>query len=247
MRAKLYSLTVSNPGHSVRLMLARKRIDTRVVDLLPGMHPVVLWLLGFRRGTVPALVLDDGRRVEGSRAIARALDAAVPAPPLFPADPAARERVEAAERWGDEVLQNVPRRILRHALRSDRALRTWFAGEIAELPVPRVTAFAIQPVATLLALRVHGTAEQARACVAGLPAPRDHVDALLADGTIGGAEPNAADFQLAPSVRLLAAFADLTGLVAGRPCDAWARSLLPDLPAFPSSRVIRALRADAGL
>jgi glutathione S-transferase len=247
MQAKLYSMTVSNPGHTAQLMLAHKRIDTRVVNLMPGMHPAVLWLLGFRRGTVPALLLDDGRRVEGSLEIAQALDAAVPSPPLYPADPVARARVEAAERWGEEVLQNVPRRIARHALRTDRQLRAWFAGEIAWMPAPQLATLAIQPVAALLALRERATADAARANVAGLPATLDRVDALLADGTVGGAQRNAADFQIAPSVRLLAAFDDLTDLVAGRPCDAWARELLPDHPTFPSSRVIRELRAAAGV
>lgn len=244
MRAKLYTMTVSNPGHSAQLMLARKRIDTRVVNLMPGMHPAVLWLLGFRRGTVPALLL-DGRKLEGSLAIARALDAAVPTPPLYPSDPDARRRVEETERWGDAELQNVPRRIARYALRTDRELRAWFAGEIAWMPAPQFATLIIQPVAALLAVRVRSTAEQARANVADLPATLDRIDALLADGTIGGAEPNAADFQLAPSVRLLAAFTDLADLVAGRRCDAWARDLLPDIPVFPSSRVIRELRAEA--
>lgn len=247
MDAKLYTMTVSNPGHSARLALAHKRVDTRVVNLLPGMHPAVLWLLGFRRGTVPALVLDDGRRVEGSLEIARALETLAPEPPLYPRDAAQRARVEEAERWGEAVLQNVPRRIFRYALRSDRELRAWFAGEIGGLPLPRVAAFAIQPVATALAVREHAGAAQARADLAELPATLDHVDALLADGVIGGAERNAADFQIAPSVRLLAASSDLADLVARHPCDAWARRVLPDMPAFPSSRTIRALRADAGL
>jgi glutathione S-transferase len=240
VRAKLYSMTVSNPGHSARLMLAHKRVDTRVVNLMPGMHPAVLWVLGFRRGTVPAVLL-DGRVIEGSLEIAQALEATVPQPPLYPADAGERRRVEEAERWGETAIQGVPRRIVRHALVRDRELRAWFAGEIGRLPLPAVAALAIAPVAAVLAKRVGAGADSARADVAALPATLDHVDALLADGTIG-AEPNAADFQIAPSVRLIASIPDLADFVTGRPCDAWARGLLPELPDWPRSHAIAALR-----
>jgi glutathione S-transferase len=104
-------MSVSPPGLAAHCMLEHKRIDHRVIHLLPGMQPLVR-ALRFPRRTVPALVL-DGRRIQGSREIARALDELVPDPPLFPRDAAARRRVEDAERWGDEVLQEVPRRIVR--------------------------------------------------------------------------------------------------------------------------------------
>ena len=42
-----------------------------------------------------------------------------------------------------------------------------------------------------------------------LPAQLDRVDALLAEGVIGGERPNAADFQVAPSVRLMQCFDQL--------------------------------------
>ena len=46
---------------------------------------------GFPGPTVPAMVL-DGRKVQTTRAISRALDEIRPDPPLFPADPAAARR-----------------------------------------------------------------------------------------------------------------------------------------------------------
>ncbi|ADB53095.1 glutathione S-transferase family protein [Conexibacter woesei] len=236
MRATLYTLSISNPGHSARLMLAYKGVETKAVDLLPGMHPLLLWLLGFRRGTVPAMKL-GGRRVEGSLEVAQALDRAVPEPPLYPSDPARRAAVEQAERWGEADLQGVPRRIARYALAHDTDLRTWLARDIARLPLPRAVAIANAPVARVLAARVGANEAGARAALAGLPATLDHVDALLADGTIGGEQPNAADFQIAPSVRLLAAIPELADALAARPCDAWARGILPDLPSMPRSRV----------
>ena len=81
--AKLYSLSLSHPGHAARLMLERKGIEHRVVDLLPGLHPPIVRAAGFRGGTVPALKL-DGRRIQGSLRISRALEQARPdvAPPV---------------------------------------------------------------------------------------------------------------------------------------------------------------------
>ena len=71
------------------------------------------------------------------------------------------------------------------------------------------------------------TAERA---IRELPAMLDHIDQLLADGVIGGDEPNAADLQIAPTVRLLLTVGDLRPLIEGRPLAAWARSVAPEAP-----------------
>jgi glutathione S-transferase len=70
--------------------------------------------------------------------------------------------------------------------------------------------------------------------MARLPELLDHVDRLIADGTIGAADPNAADFQILASVGVLRAFADLEHQVRGRPCEAAVRRLYPDWPPLPS-------------
>jgi glutathione S-transferase len=59
------------------------------------------------------------------------------------------------------------------------------------------------------------------------------VDGLMADGTIGADEPNAADFQILASVGVLRAFADVGHEVRGRPCEAAAKRLFADWPAIP--------------
>src|SRR3954447_7614102 len=129
---------MSHPAQAVKKMLEVKGLPYETTTLLPGFQPVVR-LLGFPGLTVPALAI-DGRKVQGSRAIARALDRIEPEPPLFPRDPAARAKVEEAERWGDDVLQPVPRRVLRWGLTRDRALRSWLA-RTAGIPAPDLAAW----------------------------------------------------------------------------------------------------------
>jgi glutathione S-transferase len=67
-----------------------------------------------------------------------------------------------------------------------------------------------------------------RASVEGLPGLLDRVDALIAEGAIGGAAPKAADFQILSSVRVLLEFEDLAQLLEGRACAPAARLLFPD-------------------
>ena len=64
----------------------------------------------FGSRTVPALRI-EGEKISGSRSIMRRLEQLAPEPPLFPADVEARARVEEAERWGDEIFQQVARRL----------------------------------------------------------------------------------------------------------------------------------------
>ena len=53
------------------------------------------------------------------------------------------------------------------------------------------------------------------------------VDDWLADGTLGAEPPNAADLQIAPSLKLLMAMDDLRAIIDPRPCGAWADRLFP--------------------
>jgi glutathione S-transferase len=104
MRATLFGLPASHPTLAAELMLRHKGIDYRRIDFFPAVHRGILRALGFPGVTVPAVRL-DGAKVQGTGRIALALDALVPDPPLFPADPERRRAVEEAEAWGDEVLQ----------------------------------------------------------------------------------------------------------------------------------------------
>jgi glutathione S-transferase len=222
----LYSIAASHPGLAVHGMLARKRIDHRVVDLWPGMQPLVR-AAGFPRHTVPALLLGDGRKVQGSRPIARALEEVRPEPPLFPAEPERRARVEAAERWGDEDLQEVPRRLTRWMAVQHEHTRVWLA-EAAGVPFGGLLARpAFQARWFANDSGADGAAVQAD--LAALPAHLAEIERLRAEGTIGGAEPNVADFQIAASLRALEAIGDLAPLTR-HPAFGWAASVLPPLP-----------------
>jgi len=229
LAAKLYSLSLSHSAHAARLMLERKGVDHEVVDLLPGLHPVQLRAAGFRGGTVPALRL-DGRRVQGSRTISRALDQAWPEPPLFPVEPTSREQVAAAERWGEQVLQPVPRRIFRWGVTHSQAMRRWMIADVIGLPAPGPLAVAQAPVAWGFARMSGATDATVRSDIASLPTLLDRMDELIAAKTIDGEQPNAADFQIATAVRVLLAFDDLRPAVERRRAAELAMRLQPSYP-----------------
>ena len=226
--AKLYWFPMSHPGMAAKAMLELKGVPYETVDVLVGAQKLHLRLAGFRAGTVPALKI-DGRRVQGSLAIPRALEQIAPEPPLYPADPGLRARVQEAEAWGERELQNAPRLMLRWGLLGDPGLRRWLA-EAAGMPAPALAARTSVPVAHYYARAIGADEAAARRAVAELPGMLDRADALLADGTLTITPPNAATFQILSSVRALDSFEDLRPQLAGRPSTAAARELFPDYP-----------------
>jgi glutathione S-transferase len=228
-RATLYVIPGSHPSMTARLVLERKGIDYRRVDLMPVISKVALRGLRFPGVTVPALRI-DGRRIQGSREIARELDRLVTEPPLYPADPERRAAVEEAERFGDEELQAPARRIVWNALSRDRSpLRGFAAGARLGIPID----FAIRTSAPIVALAVRfneASDEAVRADLATLPAMLDRIDRWIADGLLGGAEPNAADLQIATSLRLLMTMDDLRDAIEARPAGELANRVVPEFP-----------------
>jgi glutathione S-transferase len=71
------------------------------------------------------------------------------------------------------------------------------------------------------------TDENARRDLAALPAAIDRVDELIEQGVIGGAERNAADFQIATSISLLLTMDDVRPQIEGRPAERHARDVVP--------------------
>ena len=144
----------------------------------------------------------DGRRVQGSRTIAQELERLQPEPPLFPADP------ESGPRWWRRALRR------RGAPGPDPPDHVWAAArarrrrlsysEGARLGLPHGAGGEIGGAAR----RPRGPPQRGdrrerrgprwRSCRRLL----QRVDDVIAAGTIDGEELNAADFQIAASMRL---------------------------------------------
>ncbi len=227
----LYVVHSSHPCETVKRALELKGIPHRTVELLVPLH-APLQRLRFASRTVPGLKLDGAEKISGSRAILRRLDELVADPPLLPAAGDARDAVLDAERWGDEVLQAAARRLVWGALRQrpDAIASYQAASRLPRLPGPVVRLVA--PSVIAIERRMNRAADAAlRADLRALPAHLDRVDGWILDGVLGGArEPNAADLQIAPSVRLLATVGDVRPLLAGRPSEALAMALFEDFP-----------------
>jgi glutathione S-transferase len=226
--AKLYVIPGSHPSRTAMLMLERKGIPYKRVDLMPVISKGILKAQRFPGITVPALKL-DGKRVQGSMEIGRELDRIQPDPPLYPADPELRAKVEEAEAWGDEFQQK-PRRFSWWAFKKDRAPMASYS-EGARLGVPVGLAVKTGGPLVAVAARLNDANDAAvSGDLASLRADLDRIDAWIAAGVIGGPQPNAADYQIAPSLRLAMSLDDLRPFIEGRPCGEMANRVVPDFP-----------------
>ncbi|HEV7938200.1 MAG TPA: glutathione S-transferase family protein [Solirubrobacteraceae bacterium] len=233
VNVKLYALPGSHPCAAVEVALRLKSIDYQRIDLLP-LSQLAIGPLRYGGNTVPGLRI-DGERLAGSRTIMRRLDALAPEPPLLPSlsDAVARARVLEAERWGDEVLQGVPRRLLDAAWLRDAACMESYAGD-TKLPLPRPMLRPALPLtAKLMAKLNKADDEKVKADLVALPAQLEHIDAWIADGVLGGDQPNAADLQIGSSIRLLLTIADVRPLVEGHKAQSLTRWFEPQAGEIP--------------
>jgi glutathione S-transferase len=234
----LHVVPASHPCATARAALRLKGLAFEEVVHAPGEHPAAMAeLFGEGRTTVPGLLV-DGEPVHGSVAILERLEQLAPEPPLYPAPLA--ERVREAERWGDRELQDLGRRLPWGALHfRPEALGTFTGGPPLD---PAGTDHAIRYIRA--AWRYHGiSAARLAEDLAGLPAKLDHVDALVAEGVVGGETPTAADLQLGATVRVLGTVGDVRPLLEGRPAAElarrWFRERRGEIPAgaFPAGWV----------
>jgi glutathione S-transferase len=250
MAAALYVILGSHACRTGILLMEHKGIPYRRVELPTGLHPVALRAIGFaanreplrnldgerplmlatadRMGTVPALRI-DGRHVKTNRGIARFLDELQPEPPLFPAGPEQRAAVEEAERWGDDELQMVARRLaLCAAMHGPDALsQRADDGRLGPL-LFRHTTVRRAGVEFIRRFVFHGDAEAEQRLQARLPSMLDRVDAWIADGTLNGEQLNAADYMIAPSLALLWYVVALRPHFESRPALALVDRVLPE-------------------
>ncbi len=219
----LHVLPPSHPCMTAEAGLRRKGLEYERVALTPGTHSDEMErAYGAGRRTVPGLLL-DGEPVHGSRAILARLEELGPSPSLYP-EPIA-DVVREAERWGDDELQDLGRRLPWGALHfRPEALGTFGGGDALD---PAGTDFAMSYVRT--SWKYHGiSAARLAEDLAGLPEKLAHVDALAAEGVVGGAEPTAADLQIGATLRVLLTVEDLRPLLAGRATEELARRWFPD-------------------
>src|SRR3954463_11458750 len=140
MPARLFVVHGSHPCTTVEKAFQLKGVPFRRIELIASTQPLVMRLL-FGGRTVPGVRVEDGEKVHRARAVVRALERRVPSPPLYDG-PAGAEAIEAAERWGDEVFQGIPRRLLWAAFAvHPRAMHGFQDGaRTPKLPMPVVVA-----------------------------------------------------------------------------------------------------------
>jgi glutathione S-transferase len=221
---KLYVIPGSHACRAAMLMLEHKGLPWRTSELPSGVQILAMKPLGFPGRTVPALKL-DGVRVQTNRRIARFLDELQPEPPLLPCD--RREEIEAAERLADEVVQPVARRLVLAAGRRDLSS---IDGEGETERLGPILAYTRRRRARVMriAARYFGVTDETEALdLDVLPCVLDEVDAWIAVGVLNGRELNAADFQIAPSICLLASRLDLREEVEARSAWTLVKRLIP--------------------
>ena len=229
MKAWLFSMPGSHAATTGQLLFDHKGISYRRVDLLPVVSWVVLKALRFPEVTVPAATI-DGERVQGTRAIARELERLKPDPPLFPGDPERRRAVEEAERFGDEELQQRVREIFLWSARKDRSGLVGYL-EGGKIGMPHgVAARTAGPFIALDARSRGATDDNVRRAIAGFPAMLQRIDDWIDEGVLAGERPNAADLQIAPSLRLAMSLDDLRPAIEGRPAGRLATRIVKHFP-----------------
>jgi glutathione S-transferase len=236
--ATLYAVPASHPCAAVERALRLKGIEYRRIDVPPVAHKAIQFAL-FRGTTVPGLVL-DGRRVLGSRAIVRALEARTPEPRLLPADAKERKSVELAEGWGDEVLQPLVRRVIWLALRRSPASVASYS-EGSKLPIPAPVARLSAPLIARAEQRINAASDlNVRADLAALDHHLARVERWIDHDVIGGDRPNAGDLQIGSGLALLLTIEDVASHCGERPAAELARRWFPGYPGHVPSSVLPA-------
>jgi glutathione S-transferase len=138
--------------------------------------------------------------------------------------------VAEAERWGDEELQQRVREIFLWSARRDHSE---LAGYLEGSKIGMPHGFAARTAGPFIAIdaRSRGaTDENVRRAIAALPGMLQRIDDWIEEGVLGGQPPNAADLQIAPSLRLAMSLDDLRPAIEGRPAARWAAQIVPHFP-----------------
>ncbi|HTQ69056.1 MAG TPA: glutathione S-transferase N-terminal domain-containing protein [Solirubrobacteraceae bacterium] len=217
----LHAVPPSHPCMTAEAAIRLKGLPFERVDwAMNGEHTARMQeIYGEGNSTVPGMVV-DGEPVHGSRAILQRLEQIEPDPALYPS-----EEVREAERWGDEELQDLGRRLPWGALHfRPEQLAAIGGGEPLDGPGTDVAIRFIYGT-----WRYHKiTAARLADDLAGLPAKLDHIESLARAGVIGGEATNAADLQIGATIRVLLPIGDLGPLLAGTAAERIAMRHFPE-------------------
>jgi glutathione S-transferase len=202
VKPRVYVIPASPPCAAIEAALRLKGVAYDVTEL-PNVLHIPHQLARFRAPTVPAMKL-GGEKLVGSRLIMRRIDEQWPDPPLYD-----RPGVEEAERWGEDELQPVGRRLAAWTtIHHHASVPSFFAD--SNLPMPDPMLRALAPVVTRLGgLRSGAQDDAVRADLAALPEHARRIEGLIDAGTIGTDEPTAADLQIAPILALILGMEDV--------------------------------------
>ncbi|MBJ7354391.1 MAG: glutathione S-transferase N-terminal domain-containing protein [Thermoleophilaceae bacterium] len=221
-----YGFAGSHPCEAVYAAARHKGLDFKTVNLPPAIHRLIM-RVKFGGTRVPGATI-NGMKVQGTSSIFLALDYLKADPPLFPSDPEERGRVIAAEHWGEGEFQDIGRRLIwAHLSRSPETVRAWAAAGPPGLD-QRIKYFSAPHLAQIAKFGNGATDEQVEKDLRHLPMLLDRVDELIAEGVIGGDEPNAADFQIFSSVAMWSNMRDIRPAIKDRPCGEVAARLFPE-------------------
>jgi glutathione S-transferase len=224
----LFVVPLSHPCMTVRAGLEIKGIEfdeeTVVGTGHRGHGDAVEERFGEGHRKVPILTIAD-EAVHGSVSILQRLEELVPENPLYPEPIAAA--VREAELWGDEVFQEMARRMPFAALHFRPGAMGTFAGG-GELD-PAGTDFAMDYVRGAWK-RLDLTAVAVNEILAALPEAIERIEGYAAEGLIDGDSPTAADLQIAPSARILLTIGDLRPMFEGTAAERIGRRFFPDYP-----------------
>jgi glutathione S-transferase len=244
MAAKLYVIPASPPCLAVAAAFRLKGVPYKLVELPPVLH-VLHQKARFGNSHVPSALL--GRvKVTGSMAIMRRLEAIAPTPALF-----GREGNEQAERWAEDELQAIGRRLIWGALaRRPEAMPSLLRD--SKLPMPTPLARKAGAAVTPIALRRNGSRDAAiqadLATLSDLTLSR--IELWIERGVIGTDAPTAADLQIGAVIGMLLRIEDVAPLIEPHErIVALSRRWFPDYPghvpagAFPAEWIPRASSA----
>ena len=253
MKARLFTIPASHPGWTARLMLERKGIPYSRIDLVAVALEADPPRRGLPRrdGAGAADRRPQGPGQPGDRPRARPARPRPAAVPRRPRGPRQGRGGRGLGRRGPPGRRPAAR--LEPAQQGPRPDRELPGGREARPPGrrsrrrPRRRSPSSRPAST------RPTTPMRSPTSPRSPALLDRIDGYIADGVIGGAEPNAADLQIAPSVALLMTMEDLRPFIESRPAGELARRLVPDFPGhtppgFPAglARAAQRLTARSG-